>query len=437
MRIVLIALRNLNRQKKRSFLLGGAIAFGILIVTVINGFTGSFVENVGENFSNIFAGHMFIQGVEKSEEGSSATVIRDDDVLRDQIAKRDLPLRYLTKRSEFRGTLIFQGKSVSQNVVGADWIEEEHLRERLTIMEGDFDTVIDDPRGIILSRKIAQKLKVELGDRIIVRNRTIYGQRNVGEFNLVATIHDPGLFGDISAYANLCYVNELLDIPCDQYMTLGIMLDDLSSINRSAKPLYESLNEVLDMFDREQEVGDNRNPVQAMFEQADEQEWEGTRYRFYTLNDVLSEADQIIQILNTAGVVILLILFFIIMVGITNTFRMIMIERVKEIGTMRALGMQRGGVRLLFLLEALFLSLGGALGGLVLAGIAMVILSKVFWGLDSPIFLLLKNGYMTFKLMPFQMLLHFTIVAGLTLLAAFFPARKAALMKPVDALRAA
>ena len=59
-----ISFKNLSRQKKRSFLLGSAIAFGVLIITLINGFTGSFVENVGENFSHIFAGHIFIDGID-------------------------------------------------------------------------------------------------------------------------------------------------------------------------------------------------------------------------------------------------------------------------------------------------------------------------------------------------------------------------------------
>jgi len=45
------------------------------------------------------------------------------------------------------------------------------------------------------------------------------------------------------------------------------------------------------------------NPVMAMFDQADEEEWSGTRYRFFTLNDVLSEANQIVVILNTVGLV--------------------------------------------------------------------------------------------------------------------------------------
>ncbi len=46
-----IAARNLLRQKKRTILLAGAIAFGIMIVTLINGFAGSFIQNVSENFA--------------------------------------------------------------------------------------------------------------------------------------------------------------------------------------------------------------------------------------------------------------------------------------------------------------------------------------------------------------------------------------------------
>ena len=112
-----------------------------------------------------------------------------------------------------------------------------------------------------------------------------------------------------------------------------------------------------------------------------------------------------------------------------------LIERIKEIGTMRALGMQRKEVRRLFLLEAFFLSLGGALAGLIAAGLVMFILSRFFWGVDSPIFILLKNGYMTFRLSFLQVLLNIAVVLFMTLLAAFFPAKKAAKLEPAAALR--
>jgi len=141
-----------------------------------------------------------------------------------------------------------------------------------------------------------------------------------------------------------------------------------------------------------------------------------------------------VRLLNRIGLIILLILFLIIMVGITNTFRMILFERIKEIGTMRALGMQRPDVNKLFLLEAFFLSIIGIIAGLACAGIIMFGLSMKFWGLDTPIYILLRNGYMTFKLSPLQVLLNAAIVSVLTLLAAFLPTRKAAYLKPVEAL---
>ncbi len=436
----LIALRNLNRQKRRTFLLGGAIAFGITIVTLINGFAGSFVENVSENFSNILAGHIFVQGVEKTADGKEQWRIADDDILLEIVAEQEMPVTFVSKRSEFTGALIFQGESIRQTVVGVDWDEERYLRERLVLIEGEFENMLatndrGERNGIILTETIAEALNVELGERIIARMRTIAGQQNVGEFVLAGVSYDPGLFGQLSAYADLSYVNELLTLQPKQYQTLGIFLTDLGLIDQEADEYFEELGRRVDVFERNTEE-EGENPVEALFEQADEEMWSGVRYRLFTLNDVLSEVDEIVRLLNGAALVILLVLFVIIMVGITNTFRMIMYERVKEIGTMRALGMQRERVQILFLLEAFLLAMGGVLFGLVVAGIIMLIMSQIFLGLDSAIFILLKNGYFTFTIRPLQVAMNAGIVAGLTILAAFIPSRKAALMPPVDALRA-
>ncbi|MBN1837849.1 MAG: FtsX-like permease family protein, partial [Spirochaetales bacterium] len=137
---------------------------------------------------------------------------------------------------------------------------------------------------------------------------------------------------------------------------------------------------------------------------------------------------------NVIGLVILLVLFFIIMVGITNTYRMIMYERTREIGTLRALGMQRAGVRRLFLLEAFFLSLGGAGVGLAAAGAVMLGLSGIDWGLETPMFLFLRNGHLSFRIPAWQLLGNIALVCLLSLLAALAPARKAAALEPVQAL---
>jgi putative ABC transport system permease protein len=439
MQYILIALRNLSRQRRRTLMLGGAIAFGIFIVTLINGFAGSFVQNVGENFSQLFAGHIFVEGVEK-QGTRQIRVIRDDQVITDTLLELGIPTRFISRRSEFEGEIVFQGNTIRQGIIGADWTREDLLKERLIILEGSFDD-LEIPNdqgfrnGIILTDGVARRLRAQVGDVLTLRMRTVTGQQNLGDFRLSAISYDPGLFGSLSAYADLEYVNSLIGLAPGEYQTMGIFVGSISEIDRGFEPFFERMSEQVQVFPRDG-AGENQNQVEALFRAAREDDWEGVRYRLYTLNDVLQQVQQIVDLLNNASLVILLVLFFIIMVGITNTFRMIMIERVKEIGTIRALGMQRPDVMVLFLLEAFFLALFGALMGLGLAGITMAILSQINLGLDSPIYILLKNGYLTFVLSFWQVILNFSVVIGLTIVAAFIPSRKAALMPPVDALRA-
>lgn len=427
-----IAFRNLSRQKKRSFLLGGAIAFGILIITLVNSFTAGFVENVQENFSHFFAGHVFLYGYEKSPSGRLITVIRDDEVLLDTIESlENLPIQYLSRRSSLDGTLIFEGESIRQEVVGVDWQEERFLADRLILLEGSMEEVLADPRALILNEKMAERLNVEIGDTLLVQLQTVTGQQNVGEFTLAATSKDTGLFSAVSAYAHRAHVNRLLNITADEYISLGLFLEDMLLMERAAQALTDALQEKISLvprFSGPQGFQEQRNQLL-------EEQWEGARYQLFTIGDFLEPLNQVASTLNTVGLVVVLILFLIIMVGVTNTFRMVIHERTREIGTMRSLGLQRGGVRSLFLLEALLLSLGGAVVGLVAAFLVALVLSLINFGTDSQFFIILREGHLLFKVLPAQIAGNILIVGVLTLLAALLPAGRAAKMDPAHALR--
>ena len=427
-----IAFRNLSRQKKRSFLLGGAIAFGILIITLVNSFTAGFVENVQENFSHFFAGHVFLTGYEKSPSGRLITVIREDDVLIETIESLDdLPLQYLSRRSSLEGTLIFEGESIRQEVVGVNWQEEGFLSERLILREGSMEQVLSDPRALVLNEKMAARLNVEIGDTLLVQLQTVTGQQNVGEFILAATSVDTGFFSAVSAYAHRSHVNRLLNIPPDEYISLGLFLEDMLLMEREAQELSSALEEKVSLvprFSGPRGFQEQRNHLL-------EEQWEGTRYQLFTIGDFLKPLNQIASTLNTVGLVVVLILFVIIMVGVTNTFRMIIYERTREIGTMRSLGLQRGGVRGLFLLEAVLLSLGGVLLGLIAAFLVALILSLINFGTDNQFFIILKNGHLFFKVLPAQIAGNIAVVGLLTLLAALIPASRAAKLEPAHALR--
>jgi putative ABC transport system permease protein len=432
MKTVKLALRNLSRQKKRTILLGAAVAFGIMIVTVINGISADFVRNVSENFANLAAGHVFVEGSEKSQSGRENSIVRDDKAIMDAAVEAKIPAKYITKRSSFQATLLYEGRSAELAISGVDFASETFLPDRLIFKKGGIKGM-EDRQGVIISEPIAKRLGVEAGDRILVQMKTYTGQNNVGEFAVAGITYDSGLFGNMSGYANKSYVNELLNLAPDEYQEVGFYLPSLDGMDKYGAALRDALKKKVQVFEKKADT--NENPIRAMMEQTKKETWTGVKYRVFTLNDMLAQVQQIVNVLNTVSLVILLVLFVIIMVGITNTFRIIMYERIREIGTMRSMGMQRGEVRNMFLLEALFLALGGAIAGLVLAVLVLSGIGLINFSLDTPLFMVLKNGHMTFTIEAGRTIVDVAIVAVLTLLAAFLPARKAARLDPAVALR--
>lgn len=437
--IAKIAFRNLNRQKKRSFLLGGAIAFGILIVTVINGFAGSFQANIAGNMAQLFAGHVFVEGVELKEpgvKGKFVEIVRDDAAILAALKDAGIDSTYVAKRSAANVTLSFEGKKAMQNVYGADLANERYLRERVLLKQGDWDNM-DDPRALILSEGVAKRLKLEVGDRVTAQLKTVTGQFNVGDFTLAGVSQDMGLFSSMLAYAHRDYLNTLIDIQPHEYQLFGVLVPDLAKAEATAAALTTALKGHAPVFELAagSKVAPGTSRYQSVAKLAKKEVWEGTKFRVFTINDLISQVEQLVGVLNVTSAVILLVLFLIIMVGISNTFRMVMFERIKEIGTMRAVGTQRGQVRSLFLFEAVFLAAGGAVAGWALAALVMAILSLFDFGTGTVFALFLKNGHLSFSIQAAASAAHFALVLALTLVAAFLPARRAARLAPAVALR--
>jgi putative ABC transport system permease protein len=110
-------------------------------------------------------------------------------------------------------------------------------------------------------------------------------------------------------------------------------------------------------------------------------------------------------------------------VGIFTIMTIAVRERTQEIGLLRAIGARRGRIAQLFVGEAMLLSAFGGLGGLLL-GIAIVLLAQ--WSLPS----------MPATISPTYVGLAFGIAVVIGLVAGVLPARAAARLSPLDALRA-
>jgi putative ABC transport system permease protein len=168
---------------------------------------------------------------------------------------------------------------------------------------------------------------------------------------------------------------------------------------------------------------------------AEEEPWNGTRFVISTLNDYMDIISEVVGVLNGVAVGLFVILLLITMVGLVNTFRMIMIERTREIGSMRAMGTRRRTIRSLFLLEALFLALRGAAAGIAAAEILCLAIGAIPFRNSGVLAIILHHGHISAQLVPSNILLVTALLTATTLLSAWFPAGKAARLQPADALR--
>lgn len=170
---------------------------------------------------------------------------------------------------------------------------------------------------------------------------------------------------------------------------------------------------------------------------------ESTRTRFrgimFSVQSMYETASAVLKLeaaLNIITLVAVFVLFFIILIGVINTLRMTIRERTREIGTVRAIGMQKKDVRNVFIFETFFLALFATLTGVAAAFLAM-------WGLgaikidagDNPMGMLLISGHLHFVPSVVSIVVNILLILLMAVATAWFPARRAAKMPAAEALR--
>jgi len=161
--------------------------------------------------------------------------------------------------------------------------------------------------------------------------------------------------------------------------------------------------------------------------------------RAQTLLDVSTMYETASQIVKMESVLTMLtlavtgVLFFIILIGTLNSLQMSIRERTQEIGTMRAIGMNRGHIRWVFILEVFYLVIAGWLAGLLWSAITIKLLELITFSADNPLTMIMVDRHLYFLPTLWHLARNFLIVMIFALFAAYLPARRAAKLKPAEA----
>lgn len=329
----------------------------------------------------------------------------------------------------WESNLFFNGNSsLLRMVKGVDFENETHLFEDFTFVEGNHHMRADGYHSVLISNPVAKKLGVHVGDIITFFVRTDEGFYNTIQLHLSGIFQDSSLFGMYTVYMDIAGLRKVFDYP-DDFIEMVTINYFGRMTNRELFDLQKRLGKIFRMHDLVSDKYDFYSDVGYAGEKPDE-------FALIPLMSNREELKMMTNALNAVVLVIVVILTIIVAVGIGSTYRVIIIKRTVETGTLRSIGMKSSSVRNLFLAEIFFVLFGGLVLGGMLSLIVTFFISSVDFTFIPAFDMFLMGGHIQPVLNAPVLFCVNSLIIVTTLLSILFTIRQQISKSPVEALAA-
>jgi len=399
--ILKIAIRSLNRNKMRSFLtmLGMIIGVAAVIAMLAVGqgardMINAQIAALGTNVLLVFPG-AFTSGGVRMEAGSSSRLNEDDIAT---IKKSCPAVMYASPVARTTQQVKAGNQNWRTSINGA---YSEYLDIRDWDMQEGVNYTDADERG-------ANKVCV-IG-QTIVENLFGAGTNAVGQTIRIRNLPFK-VVGVLSEKGQNAMGQDQDDIIIAPFSTVQKKLMGISYANS----LVASATSETQIEEARQEIN------QALTDRRRGSSGDGTDFTIRTQTDIGNAAEQTSKTLSILLASIACVSLIVGGIGIMNIMLVSVTERTREIGIRMAVGARGNDVLLQFLVEALVMSFTGGIIGIAAGAGFSVLISKVQgWPVTVSVF---------------SVLLGFSFSAAIGIFFGWYPARKAASLKPIDALR--
>jgi putative ABC transport system permease protein len=413
-----LAVKYLNRYKRRYGFLFAALVFGFAVVTLITSLKDGMYNNVYYSAQSHYAGDITAvgydptSGISHMEENEISTIIYTVNSI-------NLKPEHTVLRTTFgeNGVVYFNGNAIKlKYVVGSDWGSEEHLFSKMKFAVQPEKVFGDD--GIVLSEPVARKLGAVMGDSVILEVDTRWWQKNTGVFIVRGIVKDSSIFGYYKVYISRLTLNRLLLFDDADCSSVGFFFSSKSNIEGKRLRLQNALDGKIQMgplvYDREE-----------LLREASQWDTEGIKIFLYTMPVYLSEISDLLGAMNILTYFLYGMMLLIIFVSAAVTYRLILHERAREMGVMRAIGFYGGDLRLVLWTEVIALGIISLCAGFLLALLLSGAVSFVSFSWFPSFEIFQKNGKLSVLYLPKTVLLNVALVFVVLICAAFFPSLKA------------
>jgi putative ABC transport system permease protein len=408
MNLAAIAFRNIRRNSRRSLLSGTAIALSTLIIACMFSILAGISEDYRSNVTNYITGHVRLRNREydASEQLNPlhlsvpgyAGLVEHLETLPGVLATAPR-IQFATAIYRNERTYAGLGLGVDFEREGAVMQPDKAIARGLLPRMGE--------RELALSVGLARELGVDVGQRITLFGKNKYLGLSGMTFAVTALVRFPVAGFNRSFFLlPLDTAGRFLKMPGEATEVLLLLADP----RRQAQVAAEA-NRLLD--------GLGLTGVRALPAER------------------IGNWHNLLRLMDSSYNIIALFFFILGTTVIANTTMMVIFERMREIGTVAALGMTPGEIVTLFFLESLAIAVMAALAGVALALAITAPLSRTGIDLSGPL-----QG-VGFEVSPViyprislrSTLFVFLYSVAVSALASFLPSRRAARIEPVEALR--
>lgn len=423
---VYLALRNLILQRKRYALMATAVLIGFVLVTVLTSLAQGAMETIQAKAARYFAGHVSITGHRQRVYG-----IGNPEAVLEALAGANVRIENASRRTVYHrqdSRLFFGGQSIRQRrLVGVEFENEFRELSALAFSEGGVDGMLgpEGENGVLISDVAARLLGARLGDDVSLFVTTDDGQLNTATLVVRGIFQETGIFGYVT-YMRNADLNRLIGRPPAAATDVAVYIPGDASTQAAAEAVRSHLaREGFPVFPtrlrRDDDVVDRSVPVETL--------------EVASLDAHLAEIQDLVDAFLMVSNFVIALFMFIVMFGILNTYRVLLHQRTREIGTMRALGMSRGGVKAVFLLEAAGLALVSSLVGFLFGAVIVSLAGMINLGSGPAVGMFTEYGQLRFSIHTRVVLQTLALMVGAVVVAAWSPARRASRLDPVEALR--
>lgn len=398
-----LAVKSVKHNPKRLVLTAVAVALGVALAAATFTLTNALSSGFHQLFDEIYAGTDVIveEAPSDTDEGGDQFAAGESVFSTSDLASvQDVEgVAMAVGGIQVMGAVLPEGFEPTGDLMGAggapsqlfNWAGEPRI-DQSTLVEGRGVEADDE---IVLDLDSAPRLGYEMGDQVAIAT-----DAGVTELELVGLVR----FGESNSLqgATLGYMSEATAWELSQtdgYQSISVLVDDAADASTVATAIGEVLPDGTRAI-----TGEDKAAEQA------------------------AELDELLQYIDIFAIAFALIALFVGSYIIVNTFRIIVTQRTREFGLLRAIGVSGRQLRTMILLEALVIAVVASTVGILLGYLGAL-------GLSAAVEAWSGNIFGTVTLPVDALVWGYGLGALVTLVAALMPAIHASTISPMEALR--